>query len=303
MEYSTQHQLAFQCLRSLSIGDAFGESFFGETELMLEHIRQRTIPDTSWEFTDDTIMSIAIYQQLVQHDGIQQDELAALFVKNHDIDPMRGYGAGARKMLREISEGQNWKDLAENAFEGMGSKGNGSAMRAGPIGAYFHDDLARVKRECILSATVTHTHQEAVNGAIAVGIATALATKYSLGKQNIQPSSFIEEIMSHLEHCTVRSRLHRSVSMHRDTHTDTLRKLLGNGSQIMAEDTVPFAIWCAAHYLDDFEKAMWKSVSVLGDRDTIAAIVGSIVGMFSYASIPSKWMDSVEKFEKSTFIS
>ena len=42
-------KLANRSLKGISIGDAFGESFFGETDEMLKHIRERNIPETSWE--------------------------------------------------------------------------------------------------------------------------------------------------------------------------------------------------------------------------------------------------------------
>jgi ADP-ribosylglycohydrolase len=65
----------------------------------------------------------------------------------------------------------------------------------------------------------------------------------------------------------------------------TIVSILDNGARLTAQDTVPFALWCAAHHTDDFEEAIWTAVSGLGDRDTLAAIVGSIVvltaGQFS----------------------
>ena len=64
MTFDQRIKLANKSLKGISIGDAFGESFFGETDKMLTHIRERTIPKTSWEFTDDTVMAIAIYDQL-----------------------------------------------------------------------------------------------------------------------------------------------------------------------------------------------------------------------------------------------
>jgi ADP-ribosylglycohydrolase len=71
---------------------------------------------------------------------------------------------------------------------------------------------------------------------------------------------------------------------------------------MMAQDTVPFAIWCAAHNLGNFQNALWKAVSILGDRDTICAIVGGIVMVSSDENeIPAEWIEKVEDFEKSIF--
>jgi ADP-ribosylglycohydrolase len=65
---------------------------------------------------------------------------------------------------------------------------------------------------------------------------------------------------------------------------------LGNDSKVSAQDTVPFALWCAAQRLDDFVEAMWPTVSGLGDRDRTCAIVGGIVAGFTGADgVPADW--------------
>ena len=83
---------------------------------------------------------------------------------------------------------------------------------------------------------------------------------------------------------------------------DSIRSILGDGTKIMAVDTVPFSIWCAAHNLHNFEESIWKAVSILGDRDTICAIVGGITMMSTEEQyIPELWVQSVEDVEKSVF--
>jgi ADP-ribosylglycohydrolase len=53
--------------------------------------------------------------------------------------------------------------------------------------------------------------------------------------------------------------------------------VVGSGYNVIAQDTVPFSIWCAAKYIEDYEEGMWETVSGLGDRDTTCAIVGGII--------------------------
>lgn len=294
--------LAKRALKGVSIGDAFGESFFGETDLMKQHIHDKKIPPTSWDFTDDTVMSIAIFEQLKINQDINQDQLVEAFVSNHDKDVNRGYGATARRILREIGEGGNWKEIAQSVFEGMGSMGNGASMRVSPIGAFFHDDLKKVKELSIKSAEITHSNIEGITGAIAVGVATAIATDLGLKNQTIPPEDFIKKIIETLPDTDTKSKIKKSLSVPYHYHIETVKSILGNGSQIMVQDTLPFSIWCAAHNLDDFKNALWKAVSVLGDRDTICAIVGGITIMSAgVQTVPVSWMDSVEDFEKSVF--
>ncbi len=67
-------QLAKKSLKGLSIGDAFGESFFGETNQMMQAVKERVIPKTTWEFTDDTVIAIAVYEQLEIHQTNNQSK-------------------------------------------------------------------------------------------------------------------------------------------------------------------------------------------------------------------------------------
>ena len=71
--------------------------------------------------------------------------------------------------------------------------------------------------------------------------------------------------------------------------------VLGNGTGLSAQDTVPFALWCAAQHLTDYEAdyeaALWLTVSGLGDRDTTCAIVACAVGA---EGIRSAWLQARE---------
>lgn len=302
MTHNQRIQLAKKSLKGIAIGDAFGESFFGEQNQMLQSIQERIIPKTTWEFTDDTVMAIAVYEQLEAHQTIHQNELAQQFAINHNKDVNRGYGATARRILRTISEGGNWKEIATRVFEGMGSMGNGASMRVSPIGAYYFDDLEIVKKLAIQSAEITHANIEGITGAIAVAIGTAIATQMKVQQKTITPIEFIESILKELPASDTKSKINKSLTVPYHYHIETIKTILGNGSKIMAQDTVPFAIWCAAHQLNNFEEALWKAVSILGDRDTICAIVGGISVMSTDESnIPLEWLTAVEDFEMSVF--
>ena len=66
--------------------------------------------------------------------------------------------------------------------------------------------------------------------------------------------------------------------------------MLGNGSRVTAQDTVPYVLWSAAWNLDNYAEALWHTVAGLGDMDTTCAMVGGIVVMRSgVAAIPDEW--------------
>ncbi len=72
---------------------------------------------------------------------------------------------------------------------------------------------------------------------------------------------------------------------------------LGNGTKMFSQDTVPFALWCAARHLGAFEEALWTTVSGLGDRDTTCAIVGGILACDPAVEIPAGWLAAREDLE------
>jgi ADP-ribosylglycohydrolase len=290
---------AYTSLLGLSLGDAFGETFFGEESEVLERLRRRQVQPGKWEFTDDTVMGIAVYKQLAKNGAIIQDELAAEFARNYQLDINRGYGGTAHYILRTIAQGKSWQVVSKEVFDGMGSMGNGAAMRAGPIGAYFGEDVAAVVTEARLSAEVTHANEEGICGAIAVALMASFA---GWRTSEATVAECFKFVLSYLPGSDTKAKIAKAATLSPTCDIRTATAILGNGIKLTAQDTVPFALWCAAHQRTDFEAALWRAVNGLGDRDTICAIVGSIVSLSAPAStVPSQWLQQVEQVTESAF--
>jgi ADP-ribosylglycohydrolase len=203
-----------------------------------------------------------------------------------------------RIQLREINAGAKWRVMSANAFGGQGSMGNGGAMRVAPLGAYFAADLASCADAARHSALVTHTHPEGVAGTIAVAVAAAMAWQLRDASQTNNAQQFFAEILR----LTPESKVRRGILLASQTPTEVpvqeIAKSLGNGSLVTAPDTVPFCIWMAAHHPRHFVDAIGKTISVGGDCDTNAAIVGGIVALSAgRASIPSEWLQARESIQ------
>lgn len=305
-------------LEGLSIGDAFGQSFF-HCEVR-QAVRERRIADVVWNYTDDTVMAISIVETLIQNGQIHQDDLAQRFAKRYADEPDRGYGGTAHAILRAIGEGMPWRDAAGAAFGGMGSMGNGAAMRAGPIGAYFAHDLDAVVTNARLSAEVTHTHREGQAGAIAVAVAAAVATRLAnptVSRTSANSAKSADDESELLQQCGAKSifdaciertppsetreRLILASEIDLDYNASTAARALGNGMFVTSQDTVPFSIWCALRHLNDFEEALWTTVSGDGDMDTTCAIVGSIVAVqVGLGGLPVEWRQRREALPELT---
>ncbi|MFH1748850.1 MAG: ADP-ribosylglycohydrolase family protein [Planctomycetota bacterium] len=276
-------------LEGLSLGDAFGEPFFHPAADWL--IAERKLPVPPWWYTDDTMMACSIVEVLEQHGRIVQDDLARQFARRFQLQPGRGYGPNAAFILEQILGGGDWRTLTRASFRGQGSMGNGGAMRAGPIGAYFADDLDAVVLNADASAEITHAHPDGRAGAIAVAVAAAQAWRMRGMQQNVARGELLEAVIVHTPEGPTREGLARALDLPADTSPIRAARKLGSGNHILAADTVPFAVWSAAGHLDSYEEAMWATVAGLGDRDTTCAIVGSIVVLATgHEGLPQEWL-------------
>jgi len=262
--------------------DAFGERFFGSRANKIE---SRELPPPVWTYTDDTVMARSIVQVLERCGRIDQDLLAQFFAREYMADPARGYGAMAHSILQDLARGRYWKLVASAAFGGSGSMGNGGAMRAAPIGAFYYDDIKNAVEAARLSAEVTHAHPEGKAGAEAVAAAASWIANGG------EPQGLFDSILTTLPESETRNGIEMAARL---GSADTRRASseLGNGSRVLSQDTVPFSLWCVIHFSYSFEEAMWETVSGLGDRDTTCAIVGGILG--SRIAIPEAWLASRE---------
>jgi ADP-ribosylglycohydrolase len=294
MEITSHARLknARKSLEALSVGDAFGDRFFTNPEIVERLIQTRTVPAAPWLFTDDTVMAISIVDVLADCGAIQQDRLADFFGARYLLDPARGYGGTSHGILTRLGSGEPWRNVAPSVFGGNGSMGNGGAMRAAPIGAFFFDDLSRAVEEARRSAEVTHAHPEGQAGAVAVAVAAAWTAN-----GGALATELFTCILDYTPNGETRDGVERASRLPPDYDVRTAVSILGNGSQVISQDTVPFAIWNVARGLRDFEDAMWSTVSGLGDRDTTCAIVAGIVGAHPGAVVPAEWIEARESLD------
>ncbi|MFD4443823.1 ADP-ribosylglycohydrolase family protein [Nocardia sp. NPDC058519] len=287
-------ELMLDSLDGLSVGDALGAQFFimGRS---LPNLRSGSPPPGPWDWTDDTEMACILVAELRRHQHTDQDRLAAGFARR--FSPERDYGHATVTTLRRIRNGTHWQEAAAAAFEGQGSCGNGAAMRVAPLGAYYCDDPQRVVTEAVRSAQVTHMHPEGVIGAVAVAIAAGQAA-HARRTQNLPTATeFLTAVLDRLEPGETTRGVRRARTLLGTTIVEAAHEL-GNGSRVKAQDTVPFALWVAATYLDDYPAAVTACIEADGDIDTTCAIAGGIVAAYTGAAtgtgLPEAWLAARE---------
>jgi ADP-ribosylglycohydrolase len=316
-DHSIRLNRARLALHGLSVGDALGETCVVHENWSALLEVPRATARGPWPYTDDTTMALAIFEVLDEFGCIDQDALARRFAARYQAAPWRGYGAGAHRLLGQILRGIDWRIAAATVFRG-GSFGNGSAMRIAPLAAYFADDgCERVALQAALASEVTHSHPEGIAGGIAVAVAGAYAwlNRGNRGAEAVKRGMF-DTVLAHTPAGEVRQGIERAAAftfdlaveptvrlldygmqtVPFDISIDKLVRELGNGSRISCQDTVPFCLWMAARYLDNYESAIVQTVRAGGDIDTNAAIVGGIVALAVEADgIPSDWLADREE--------
>jgi ADP-ribosylglycohydrolase len=202
----------------------------------------------SSHFTDDTVMTVAVAEGLMDGRGDEKRTEAAI------ISSMLKYG----RMFLDVGYGGRFREwLISAAPKPYDSFGNGAAMRVSPV-AWAFDDLQAVEKYAGISASVTHNHPEGIKGAASVAGAIFMA-RAGLGREEIK--NYIED--------KYRYDLSRTLDEIRpDYRFDET-----------CQGSVPEAI-IAFLESETFEDAIRKAVSLGGDSDTIAAIAGSIAEGF-----------------------
>lgn len=205
-------------------------------------------------FTDDTVMTVAIYKALAKSKKFNYKDL-----EKKSIQCMQEYG----KIYPQMSYGMsfNWW-LKSRSPKPYNSFGNGAAMRVSPV-AYFAESLDDVKELSCKVTAVTHNHTEGIKGAEATAVAIWFALN---GKSKDEIKEYIENNYYSLNF----------------NYEDLVKNYYFNET---CQNTVPQAIYCFL-ISESFEDCLRTSISIGGDSDTLCAISCAIAE--AYYGIPEE---------------
>jgi len=166
-----------------SLGDALGSKYEG---LSMTNITLANAEFTG-KWTDDTHMMIGVAESLIECGGFNGEHMTWTFVHNWQREPWRGYGPGPLEVFRMILTGTPWFKAAKRLYGGLGSLGNGGAMRITPIALLYYDDEEKLREIAYRSAAITHAHELGMEGAAvqAYAIALVLRTRGPLNPQRL----------------------------------------------------------------------------------------------------------------------
>ena len=239
------------------LGDIAGSRF--EFHNILSKEFEFLHPDC--EFTDDTVMTCAVAQGLMD----SKEDFSDLSEKTIEamqrigrLFPNCGYGA----------QFIHW--MFSDEPQPYNSCGNGSAMRVSPVG-FVARDADEAKKLSAAVTAITHDHPEGMKGAEATAVAIVMARN---GKTKEEIRSVMEE--------------YYDLSMTVDAYRDQWQ---GHGREI-CQVSVPQALVCFFEG-ESYEDVIRNCISIGGDSDTIAAIAGGIAE--AYYGVPEEYAREARK--------
>jgi poly(ADP-ribose) glycohydrolase ARH3 len=276
------------------LGDAYGSGFEGMTPDRAVFYLDNLSKKFPRRYTDDTDMTLAISESLIESGKIDPEGVAKQFSLTCDLT--RGYAIGTIKAILALRAGMEWFRAARIVFE-EGSFGNGAAMRVSPVGLFYHHDLDELRKASIEQANITHVHPlgqwGAVMQAACVGLAIAQSAKRPFKKEQMVIN--LKEILwgGPIEYIKALNKIEEMLVQREKFQEWKVVQSLGNG--IEALFSVPSACYIAITYSPDFSDAIRAAISLGGDTDTIAGMVGAIIGAHvGEKGLPLEWIEQLE---------
>lgn len=286
-----------QCL-----GDALGfpvEGFSSKTcrSYALEALSDNfpigsDIASSFGQYSDDSQLARELLQSYVsclKFDPSDYANRIALIFKEKRIV---GYGRSTQEAALRLIAGVSW----EEAGTPPPSAGNGSAMRAAPIGLILYDDLDNLIVAAQDQGRITHQDMRCSAGAVCIAGAVSLCLQTTTIKR--------EEFLQCLSEWT--GAIEESLSAGIKKLMDWIDLPLGEVSDLFYENGLapdlkenqgisPFVtgtvLWSLYSFLKspkDYRKTISTAISIGGDVDTTAAMAGAISGAYlGIGAVPS----------------
>jgi ADP-ribosylglycohydrolase len=216
------------CLLGGALGDAWGGPFENSIGPVVFQIPEHST------LSDDTQLTLATCESILERGNVDPENIAYNLLRWFVEGRVQGIGASTLKAMRDLQAGTHW---ALSGSRGERAAGNGAAMRAAPL-AFFLNPVLSSDRTIIRDVCrITHHHDEAYIGALAVvfAIRSVLSGEWSPG------NSFLQIAHSSLPDSAIRDRIERLLPLVLSPAEIATRF----GATGYVVDTVPLALYCA----------------------------------------------------------
>jgi ADP-ribosylglycohydrolase len=245
-------------------------------------------------YTDDTQLTRELVLSIVDEGEWAPEDFAARIARAFEQDEIVGGGMATAEAASRLSLGASWEESGTPPPRA----GNGAAMRAGPIGLLYWDDVDGLVQAATEQAVITHKAEMAVAGSVAVAGAVAMCLNAS--KRTSAPhepgwwnwharlvdrfsTEFGQDIRD-LTKMVFDGRRHGTeAASDEEWKAVCLWCVEGDqsgwdGISPWARSSVLWSLYCVMTHPTDVWAAIGLAIMPGGDVDTTAAMVGAMVG-------------------------
>jgi ADP-ribosyl-[dinitrogen reductase] hydrolase len=253
-----------------AIGDAYGAGFEFQTMEFIQKYNSMTQyehhglhEEIYKKYTDDTQMTLAITEALLEHDDWNEEKIANKFVEVFHRDKRRGYSGRVYDALDASTTGKDFIRNIDNR-----STGNGSCMRSYPIG--YLKDIQQILAFSEIQAKVSHDTQEGIICAKRMALAVHFY-QYKIYQQ----TSLIEFLNETLKENEVYEVI-APIDMHGFPTTKAVIRLVSD--------------------YDNMSLCLKDSIDFGGDTDTVASLCMALLSVKSTSinNLPKFLFDELE---------
>jgi len=294
------------CLVGQCLGDALGFVVEGfSPEACKRYVEDYLIAGQTVEFghfpfpfgqySDDSQLARELMQSYVAcksfDPGDYAERINLIFAEKRIV----GFGYATKQAAKRLSQGVSW----EVSGTPPPSAGNGSAMRAGPVGLFFFNNTQKLIQAAHDQGRITHSDPRCSAGSVAMSGAVALV----LQEKKITPDVFLSRLADWTGtfepgFASELRKLNELISLMPEEAVTFISKA-GLDADYIDEDgwkeispfVVSSVLWSLYAFLrspDDYLETICTAISVGGDVDTTAAMAGAISGAYlGISAIPA----------------
>jgi ADP-ribosylglycohydrolase len=237
------------------------------------------------QYTDDSQLARELLESLSVCKGFDPAEYAGRIARIFTEGRIVGRGRATEEAARRLAMGVAW----DEAGTPPPSAGNGSAMRAAPVGLFFFDDPTGLVQAAGDQGRITHKDKRSLAGAVAIAGSVALA----LREGPVDLEGFTKELSTWVE-CVegtfapfIRG-LPECLAASLEDAAEYIKKTGMTGDfqdqwDGISPYVIPSVLWSIYSFLrtpEDYWETICTAIRVGGDVDTTAAMAGAISGAY-----------------------
>ena len=290
------------CILGTAVGDAVGLACEGlsrrrQAKMFPDLAGYKLLPFGKGMCSDDTEHTCMLAQSLIKTARYEDiEEQAAGFASDFGwrlrfwlLGMPAGIGLATLRAIIKL-----WIGFPAR-HSGVFSAGNGPAMRVALIGVCYGSDVPRMRALVRAATRITHTDPKAEHGALAVALAAhlgstgrdtapedyALRLRELLGEEGRELLALVDDAA-------------QSVGRKETAAGYAARTGLANGVSGYMFHSVPAALHVWLAHQGDYRGGIMTAVRLGGDTDTVAAVVGAIIGArVGKEGIPAEWLNDL----------